>query len=97
MAPAVVVLAPGVLVIVSPGVSTATVLPQGAVVVPGGQVDPTAGEVTVVMTSLSPASGLRTVTEKVIVTESAGARSPVHDSTGLASETDPALAAASPS
>ncbi len=52
-----------VLTIVSPGVSTGTVTWQGALVVPGGHDDPAAEEVTVLTRSLSPVSGLSTVTE----------------------------------
>ena len=51
-----------VLVMVRAGVSTGTVSWQGLVVVPGGQVDPAAVEAAVVMTCLSPVSGLFTVT-----------------------------------
>ena len=42
----------------SAGVYTATVLRHGAAVVPGGHVDPAAAEAAVMMTSLSPGSGL---------------------------------------
>ena len=52
-----------VLTIVSAGVRTATVTWQGELVVPGGQVDPTADEATVLTRSLPPVSGLLTVTE----------------------------------
>ena len=51
-----------VLVMVSAGVRTGTVTRQAAVMEPGGQVDPVAVELTVSMTSLSPVSGLFTVT-----------------------------------
>ena len=70
-------------VMVSAGVSTGTASWQGLVVVPGGQDDPGAAEATVVMTSLSPVSGLLTVTVKVMTADAAGARSPVQVSTGL--------------
>ena len=50
-------------VMVSAGVRTAMVTRQGLAVVPGGQVDPVAAEAAAVMTSLSPVSGLFTVTE----------------------------------
>ena len=50
-----------VLTMVSAGVSTGTISWQGLLVVPGGQLDPAAAEATVVMTSLSPVSGLFTV------------------------------------
>ncbi len=49
------------------------------------------------MTSLSPVSGLSTVTVKVITADAPGARSPVQVSTGLAYDTVPAVADASPS
>ena len=51
-----------VLVIVSAGVSTGTVTRHAAAVDPGGQLDPVAAELTLLMTSLSPVSGLFTVT-----------------------------------
>ena len=44
------------------GVRTGMVIWQGLAVLPGGQVEPAAAEVAVVMTSLSPVSGLFTVT-----------------------------------
>ncbi len=52
-------------------------LRQGGVVVPGGQVDPGAAEAAVAIRSLSPVSGLSTVTEKVTVAAAPGARVPV--------------------
>ena len=52
--------------------------------VPVGQADPGAAEVAVMMTSLSPVSGLLTVTENVTVAVAPGARVPVQVSTGLA-------------
>ncbi len=87
---------------VSPGVSTASVLRHGAAVVPGRQDDPGAADVAVTITSLSPVSGLFTVTLNVTVTVAPTARSPVQVSTGLAYDTVPlaplvAVAAASPS
>jgi len=96
VAPGVAEAVPAVLVIVSAGVSTGTMAWQGALMVPGGQVDPWAAELAVVMTSLPPVSGSCTVTENVTVAVSPGDRFPVHVSTGLANDTDPALAAASP-
>ena len=68
-------------------------------VVPGGQLDPGAAEAAVVMTSLSPVSGLLTVTVKVMTAEAPGARSPVQVSTGVAYVSVPAVpvVAASPS
>ena len=52
-----------VLTIVSAGVSTGRLTWHGALVVPGGHDDPAAEEVTVLTGSLSPVSGLSTVTE----------------------------------
>ena len=52
-----------VLTIVSAGVSTGIVTWHEPLVVPGGQVDPAAEEVTVLTSSLPPVSGLSTVTE----------------------------------
>ena len=46
---------------VRPGVSTATVTRQGAAVAPGGQAEPAAAEVAVLMITLSPVSGSLTV------------------------------------
>ncbi len=80
----------------SAGVSTATVLRHGAAVVPGGQLDPAAAEVAVTISSLSPVSGLCTVTENVTVTVAPTARLPVQVSTGLAYDSVPAVATASP-
>ena len=51
-----------VVVMVMAGVSTGTVTGRAPLMVPGGQVEPSAAEVTVLMTSLSPVSGLFTVT-----------------------------------
>ena len=66
------------------GVRTVTVDRQGAAVVPAGHADPGAAEVAVMMTSLSPVSGLLTVTVNVMVAVAPGARLPVQVSTGLA-------------
>ena len=61
--PGTAVAALAVLTIVSAGVSTGTVTWHGALVVPGGHVDPAAEEATVLMSTLPPVSGLSTVTE----------------------------------
>ena len=82
-APGVAVAGAAVLVMVRAGVSTAMVSWQPPLVVPGGQDDPAAAEATVVMTSLSPVSGLLTVTVKVITAAAPGARSPVQVRAGL--------------
>ena len=63
---------------------------------PDGQLLPAAADVTVLARILLPVSGLCTVTENVTVAESPGARLPVQVSAGLANDTDPAVAAASP-
>ena len=52
--------------------------------VPAGHADPGAAEVAVMMTSLSPVSGLFTVMVNVTVAVAPGARLPVQVSTGLA-------------
>ena len=72
-------------------------LRHGAAVVPAGHADPGAAEVAVTITSLSPVSGLCTVTVNVTVAVAPTARLPVHVSTGLAYDKVPAVAAASPS
>jgi hypothetical protein len=69
-------------VMVRPGVRIGTTSWQGLLVVPGGQVEPTAVEAAVVMTSLSPVSGLFTVTEKVMTADAPGVRFPVQVRTG---------------
>ena len=81
MPPGTVLLAPAVLTISSAGVSTRTVLRQGAVVVPGGHVDPAAAEEASASRSWSPVSGLSTVTEKVTTALAPGASVPVQVST----------------
>ena len=55
----------------------------------------TAAEVIAVVRLRSPVSGLFTVTEKVTVAEAPGASDPVQVRSGLAKDTDPALAVAS--
>src|ERR1700759_4656104 len=94
--PATAVLALELTARVSPGTRTWTLLEQFASVLPEGQLLPTAVEVTWAVRVLSPVSGLLTVTEKVIVAVPPGARLPVQVSLGLAYETVPAVAAASP-
>ena len=73
-----------VLVMVRAGIRSVTAAVQAGAGLPGGQVLPGAVEVTVLARSLSPVSGLLTVTEKVMVAVSPGARSPVQVRTGLA-------------
>ena len=84
MAPGTVLLVLAVLTIVSAGVRMPTVLRQGGLVVPGGQVDPGTAEEAVAIRSLSPVSGLSTVTEKVTTAAAPGARVPVQVRTPLA-------------
>ena len=57
---------------------------------------PAAAVVSVLARILSPVSGLFTVTENVIVAVAPGASVPVQVRFGLANETVPAVAAASP-
>ncbi len=64
--------------------------------VPDGQLDPAASEVAVTISSLSPVSGLFTVTENVTVAVAPGARLPVQVSTGLAYDKAPDVVTASP-
>ena len=61
--PGVVVAVLAVFVMVRAGVSTGTVIWQGALVVPGGHDDPAAAELAAGFRSLSPVSGLLAVTE----------------------------------
>ena len=68
---------------VRPGVSPAIVTVQPGLWPPGGQVLPTVAEVTAVTSTLSPVSGLFTVTENVIVAVAPTARSPVQVRFGL--------------
>ena len=63
---------------------------------PGRQLLPAAAEVTVLARILFPVSGLLTVTENVIVAAAPTARFPVQVRFGLAYDTLPAVAAASP-
>ena len=75
---------PAVAVICRAGVRTTTVLRHGAAEAPAGQVDPVAAEDAVITSSLSPVSGLLTVTVNVTVTVAPGARLPVQVRTGAA-------------
>ena len=63
---------------------------------PDWQLLPAPVEVTVLARILFPVSGLFTVTENVIVAVAPGASVPVQVRFGLANETLPAVAAASP-
>ena len=81
---------------VSPGISTGTEVEHRASVLPAGQLLPAAAEVTVVARTLSPVSTAFTVTENVTVAAAPTARLPVQVRFGLAYETAPTLAAASP-
>ena len=72
-----------VLVMVSAGIRTVTVAVQRASVPPAGQLFPAAAEVMVLVSSLSPVSGLVTVTVKVIVAAWPGVRVPVQVRLGL--------------
>jgi hypothetical protein len=67
--------------IVSIGVSTLRVLRHGAVVLPAGHVDPGAADDAVTISTLSPVSGLLTVTEKVTTALLPGASEPDQVST----------------
>ena len=80
----------------SAALSTVNVAVHRASVLPDGQLEPVAAEVTTVDTDLLPVSGLFTVTEKVTVAESPGFRLPVQVRAGLANDTDPAVADAPP-
>ena len=75
-APGAAVAALAVFTIVSPGVSTATVTWHGAVIVPGGHDDPAADDAADTISSLSPVSGLSTVTENVTVAVAPGRQAP---------------------
>ena len=66
------------------GISSVTAAVQAGAGPVGGQVLPAAVEVTVLVRSLSPVSGLFTVTENVMTAVPPGTRSPVQVSTGLA-------------
>ena len=71
--------------------ATSTVLAQRGSVPAAGQLLPGVAEVTAAERTLSPVSGLLTVTENVIVAVSPGFRFPVQVSTGLANDTVPAV------
>src|SRR5258708_21398519 len=75
---------------------TSTVLAHRGSALPAMQLFPAADDVTALAKTLSPLSRLFSVTENVTVTVSPADRSPVHVTFGLAYDTDPALAAASP-
>ena len=81
---------------VRPGTSTTTVTEHRASVLPAAQLLPAAADVTVCARTLSPVSGLLTVTENVTVADAPTARLPLQDSTGLVNPTVPAVAAALP-
>ena len=92
--PGVVVATLAVLLIVS--CDTVTVEEQAGAVPPDGQLLPVAADVIALDKIPFPVSGLLTVTENVIVAVAPGASVPVQVRFGLANETVPALAAASP-
>ena len=83
-----------VLVMVRP--CTVTVAVQRASAPPAGQLVPEVADVIVLARILLPVSGLLTVTEKVMVAVAPAARFPVQVRFGLANDTLPAVAAASP-
>ena len=91
-----VVAEPAVTAIVRPGISTGTVPVHRGSVPPAGQLLPAVAEVTLSTITLSPVSGLFTVTENVIVAVAPTARSPVQVRFGLENDTLPAVADASP-
>ena len=76
--------------------ATVTVEEQAGAVPPAGQLLPPAADVTALDRILFPVSGLLTVTENVTVVVAPGASVPVQVRFGLANETLPAVAAASP-
>src|SRR3984885_5385493 len=85
-----------VLVMVRAGIRTVTLVEQAAGAVPeAGQLLPGTVEVRVSARVLLPVSGLFTVTEKVIVADCPGSRSPFQDRSGVVDVTRPSLAAAS--
>src|ERR1700689_1696225 len=94
VAPGVADAALALLVMVRP--CTSTVAVHRASVPPAGQLVPAVAEVIVLARTLLPASGLLTVTVKVMVAVAPAARFPVQVRFGLAKETAPAVAAASP-
>jgi hypothetical protein len=79
-----------------PGTRTWTVLEQLESVLPAVQLAPAVAVVTVADRILFPVSGSFTVTENVTVTEPPGDRLPVQFRLGLANDTDPPVAEASP-
>ena len=81
---------------VRPGTSTTTVTEHRASVLPAAQLLPAAADVTVCARTLSPVSGLFTVTENVIVAVAPTARFPVQVRIGLVKRPCPAVAAALP-
>ena len=87
---------PAEFTIVSPGTSTGTDVPHAAAGPATGQLLPGVGDVIAVTSTLSPVSGLFTVTENVTVTVAPAARLPVHIRPGLTYDNDPPVADASP-
>src|ERR1043165_1394556 len=77
--PGVVVVVSAVLVMVSPGISTCTLVEQGGALRPCGRLVPGVPDVMVSASSRSPVSGLLTVKDSVIVIVSPGRRLPVHE------------------
>jgi hypothetical protein len=75
---------------------TVTAEAHAGSVLPVAQLDPTAEDVTALDKTLFPVSGLFTVTENVTVAVAPGDSVPVHVTFGLANDTDPSVAAASP-
>jgi hypothetical protein len=82
--------------IVRPGIRTVTALTHRGSLLPLAQLLPAVAEVIVLARTLFPVSGLFTVTENVMVALAPGARFPVQVRFGLAYETLPAVAVASP-
>ena len=76
--------------------ATVTVEEHAGAVPPDGQLLPTAADVTALDKILFPVSGLFTVTENVTVAVAPGASVPVQVRFGLAKDTLPTVAAASP-
>ena len=79
-----------------PGTRTGIALEHRGSVPPAGQLLPAVADVTALVISLSPVSGLFTVTENVIVAAAPTARFPVQVRFGLANDTLPAVADALP-
>ena len=79
-----VVVTSAVLVMVSAGISTCTVLAQRGSVPAAGQLFPGVAESTDSASTLFPVSGLLTVTDPVTVTDAPGARSPVQVTVAVA-------------